>query len=380
MPRIRAFIRDLARTYFIEHRRHFGRGARFRDFLLVDACAPVENRYPTVVRGYIMYAQGGTIRASRPLRVHYYQSRGSGLQRATTSRRFASESVFHSRVWPAVHCPQPLVTPFHAAGEYVSPALGMGALVLDCDPDLRNWGYRCHLDYRHLQLMATRIGWIHGRILTARADPQKLEALPVDIRPRGIGAQALLERCLQPLEWDARYHSDWRYRNNVQRLGALIETLDDWLAELPDQDSPTNLICHRNYSQACGFFRYQGRRPVDVQIGCWANVGFDSLGVDLVNLIFVDADADWSFWTRIQLVAEYYDALRHSCPSSQAPSWQQVWAEIRNQMPVALYALAARVQGYQEHGKRHNWSGRWDEEFVTKVFRNLISCQLIQLI
>lgn len=373
---MRAFIKDLAKTYFNEHRRQFGEDAHFAEFLIVEGTTAKKNSYPADLYGYIMYARGKLIRSSVRMRVQYYRCDGDERKRLLISSWFASEAIFYSRIWPLCvdESTGDLVPKFGAHGEYVSEAASMGALIFECDEGVQNWGYMSRLDLEHLALMARRIGQFHGRVLQTRALVSRAaEALPTGVQPAADLAVPTLERCLELLHEDPAFVA--QFADGVRRLEELIDGLEDRLSRQPVVNADCLVLCHRNYSQACGYFGYAAATLTQLQIGYWAKVGWASLADDLVILMFADADSSWQLSERSSLVDCYVQGLKSSCAQGWLPTVEDIWREIRLRIPVALYALAVRVDGLSERAIREGrleTAARWNDQFVVDVFKFLI--------
>lgn len=384
---MRSFIKNLVRTYFNDHSHEFGENAHFSEFLIAEGTTTKENSYPADVYGYIMYVRGKTIYSSRRIRVQYYRCRGNDEKRLMISSWFANDAVFYSQIWPLCvdDSTRDLVPKFCASGEHISSMASMGAMIFECDAGVQNWGYMCRLDYVHLALMAQRIGQLHGRVLKTRAQNDGLlsrasDALTISVQLNASSAIPRLECCLDLLEDDLSFLEKPDSMDGIRRLKELISGLDDRLHKLPVVNPNCFIICHRNYSQACGFFRYNGIKPVEMKIGYWAKVGWSSLADDLVILMFVDADPQWKLDKRVSLVEHYIAGLRSGCPDDWVPTSEDIWREIRLRIPFALFALASRVDGLSKRAIRSGrleTSTRWNDQFVVDVYKFLISNHLV---
>lgn len=378
------FIFHLAEKYFREHRDDFGENAVFHSFVKAEGCLTIENTYPTTVFGYLAYQVGDEVRVSNRMRIQYLVCDPT-VVKSTPSQWFASEATFHGLVWPNVRSTMDetlqLVPKFCASAAYWRPARLVAANMFENPRAHLTWGYSRCLDLNHLSLMARKIGQFHGCVLRHRATKGELLMKERSDVPELYSEQhckmlqPTLLRCMEPLYTDPLYTVDSTFAPGVAKLAAKITGLEKYMAAMTSSSNKCQILCHMNYSQASVFFKYEGEEVVDAMIGNWATADYCSLGADLVILLFVEGDAMASHKVRQDLINVYYNELRQFCPEMCLPHLREVVMEIKRCVPIALFALGARVAGLSVApclSMCTIMSAHWNDEFARNVFKNLI--------
>lgn len=192
----------------------------------------------------------------------------------------------------------------------------------------------------------------------------------------------LLDRCLQSLQLDFKYQypEEKHYVDGVRRLKLMVDQFPQCLHEPLSASSGHDcwVLCHQNYSQANVLYRYdETLQPVDLRICNWQWMGFASLGVDLVVLLFVEASEETRLRYFDQLLGDYYEALRSTFTDVQVPSMERIFDEVKVSIPIALYTLASRVLAQSQIAYSKVSSPLWTEEQITDLLKNLILTSFI---
>lgn len=239
------------------------------------------------------------------------------------------------------------------------------------------------LDFSQLQLMARKIGEFHAYSFKMRSLKPGFGQDRHFVRPTYAGSDrvgAELQRCLQLWFQDPQYPqllSQDGFKFGVDHLQEMVKYFFIRLPRGFNQQMAADcwVLSHQNYSQTSVVFDGQEAQQ-DMRIFNWHSVGFASLAVDLVIMLFVEAAPETrSRAVFDQLVAIYREALASTFTDIQVPSADDILAQIKVCIPVALFVLGNRVLLAKVRSEREEAlpESIWKEDLVVKVFEYLIT-------
>lgn len=382
-------INSLLKTYFYENREKFGQDAVFEGFKQVGSASMDEKFAFNVVFGSVIYTCQNTCYSSKLMLAKYFDSKTQSLSGGyDVLSRFTVEMSFFRNVLPAfnsLRSAKHLVPELWAAGAATTGSSDLVAIVFEHLDGFTEFGCSSFLDYPHLSLMARRIGEFHAYSMAARkANPHYLAQVNYSLTTFEQYHQVLplLDRCLQSLHLDSKYQypEDQHYVDGIHRLKQMVDQFPQCLHEPLTASSRHDcwVLCHQNYSQANVLYRYdETQQPVDMRICNWQWMGFASLGVDLVILLFVETNEETRMQFFDQLLIDYHEALRSTFGDILVPSMERIFDEIKISIPIALYVLASRVQAQLQIADSKLSTPLWTEDRIIDMLKNLISTSFI---
>lgn len=203
---------------------------------------------------------------------------------------------------------------------------------------------KSYLDYEHLSLMLKKLGEFHAYSYHAKQRNSDLfhalcstlsETNFIKLKQEAHSAVSVtFNRGLQPLLNNSRYSS------YGQKLRNIFDDFDEVYdrALTADEKNHAHVLCHSDFMRSNVLFRYDSNgKPVDLKIVDLATCRLASPVVDLVTVLYLNADQQMRNENWDTLIDDYYAALENTFPSSNVPSKDSIVAEFKKNY-AAIYA------------------------------------------
>lgn len=295
-----AFVNKLCQAYFQSHPDilESGPAARYEGFSHIlenrDIPVGVANLRYTFVHGRIEYRlASGPNRVSGKVLVKYFDSLQQVVGAADGFASFAREVTFFRRLLPALqrHKRIGCVPKLCASQVSATGTANQKVLLFECPAGVINFACCSFLGETHLALMVNQIAELHVAYWLAHsADPtfwpaEKFVHWPFAQPQRVV---PLLKRCFQPIDEIAQ--NSIAHVEAKERLRNLLDDFEERL-RAPFSLEVRNAcwtMCHQSFGQNNVVFEHYRHLPNQLRIFNWQSMGYASLGVDLVIVLFVE--------------------------------------------------------------------------------------------
>ncbi|XP_065214058.1 uncharacterized protein LOC135841157 [Planococcus citri] len=256
---------------------------------------------------------------------------------------FANEINFYSKMVPIMSTIDDsfssLFPTFYHAEMMFSEKQSESAIVFE---NLKSRGFKLaekksFLDYQHLALMMRKLGQFHAYSYKAKSDnfvsrlfnpiaKSFQETSPIMNGEMQISIdvlQSTANRGLELLKKDAKYSP------YISQIHSLVQNVDIIYkrALTADKENPILVLTHGDYLRNNVMFRYENDTPDDMLMIDMATCRYGSPVIDLVSVLYINADQATrnKYWD--ELIDEYYTALKKTFPDNQVPSKNAILSE-----------------------------------------------------
>ncbi|XP_065224560.1 uncharacterized protein LOC135848557 [Planococcus citri] len=189
------------------------------------------------------------------------------------------------------------------------------------------------LDYQHLALMMRKLGTFHAYSYKAKnATPDLFyptmsnifqECNPIANRECNHLLAIIARRGFDLLQ------QEHKYLQYAARMETLIENSNDIYKQSlnGDRENPTSVITHGDYLRNNLMFRYKNNIPDDLIMIDMATYRYASPVIDLLHVLYMNADQATrdKYWDK--LIDEYYTALKETFPDNEVPSKSTIMSD-----------------------------------------------------
>lgn len=290
--------------------------------------------------GKILYKdkQGG-IRRSAPIAIKLMPD---AVISKFLSFSFANEINFYSKMIPALSTLDDsfgsLFPKFYHGEMMFNEKQNLSAIIFE---DLKYRGYKMakkksYLDYQHLALMMRKLGQFHAYSYKAKNTKSHLFH-PLancfqETNPYFNGEFSNSNNLMQCLAYRGfeLLKQDPKYEKYAFRLKEIIKNADDVYkhALSGDLKNPISVLTHCDYLRNNVMFRYtKDNIPDDMLIIDMATCRIASPVIDLVTVLYINADQATrdKYWDN--LIDEYYSALKETFKENKIPSKEAIMLE-----------------------------------------------------
>ncbi len=205
------------------------------------------------------------------------------------------------------------------------------------------------LDYDHLVLMMRNIGRFHAYSYKARHEDSGRFYSLVEHSSNVAVSRAVKLLPTMATRWSQvlqGFRNDPRYvvpAATVDKIMADPSSVIECLSG--GRNSGTSVLCHCSYSRPNVLFFYHGDKPTHMKILDWQTWVLTSFAVDVLFLLYADADqvTRENHWD--ELIGEYHGSLRGTFANIPIPSKELVLRELRTAIPFAVYGVVGRLPG-----------------------------------
>ncbi|XKL65614.1 hypothetical protein PGB90_009034 [Kerria lacca] len=203
-----------------------------------------------------------------------------------------------------------------------------------------------YLDFAHLSLIMKNLGVFHAYSIEARRIDTStyfsLCSLFSDVVSSLtlVTQSVLIGRFKLALKF---IENDTRYLAVRKKANEILENFQDFIMEFKTTDinSPLTVFCHRACKADNIMFRYNGNDPIQLKLLDWQTCHFASLAVDILVVLYLNADQETrdKYWDN--LIDVYYSSLNETF-GNEVPSKESIYKDIKRLLPIVFLVIPQR--------------------------------------
>ncbi|XP_065203385.1 uncharacterized protein LOC135833471 [Planococcus citri] len=253
---------------------------------------------------------------------------------------FLNEMIFFTKMLPVLSTPE--VPLFH-----LFPKFYHGEMKFDSEEDnsviiledLAARGYRMaemksFLNYEHLAMMMRKLGQFHAHSYEAK------NTVPLSFYPLADNCQetnwilnhkmfdmlaTVSRRGLQYLKRDPAYSAF------IPKISEMIQVdnIEDIFKQIFIEKcaDPVSVIVHGDYCRNNVMFKYKNNTPDDLVMLDMATCRYGSPVIDLVTVMYLNADQEMRNKHWNDLIDEYYTSMKETFPDNRIPTKDEILSE-----------------------------------------------------